>query len=138
MENRENGLIKSYSWLDWIDDIFKNGHWDEAMQKLMNGETKDLWKGKQDFKDDLLYDDSWIENEDSYELNFDNVPDTPDKIDVTVEDGIVKVKYSVKTKNFSSSYCYNRTLPEDCNYDEIKAELSEDNKLIVTVPKKKN
>ena len=59
MENRENGLIKSYSWLDWIDDIFKNGHWDEAMQKLMNGETKDLWKGKQDFKDDLLYDDSW-------------------------------------------------------------------------------
>ena len=138
MENRENGLIKSYSWLDWIDDIFKNGHWDEAMQKLMNGETKDLWKGKQDFKDDLLYDDSWIENEDSYELNFDNVPDNPDKIDVTVEDGVVKVKYSVKTKNFSSSYSYNRTLPEDCIYDEIKAELSEDNKLIVTVPKKKN
>lgn len=139
MENRENGLIKNDSWLGgWFDDFFNNGHWAEEMQKLMNGETKDLWKGKQDFKDDLLYDDSWIENEDSYELNFDNVPNNPDKIDVTVEDGIVKVKYSVKTKNFSSSYSYNRTLPEDCNYDEIKAELSEDNKLIVTVPKKKN
>lgn len=135
MENRENGLIKNYSWLDgWLDDL----HWAEEFQKLMNGESKDLWKGKQEFKDDLLYDDSWIENEDEYKMFINNVPDNTDNIDVTVEDGSVKVKYSVKTKNFSSSYSFVRTLPEDSAYDDIRASLSEDNKLTITIPKKKN
>jgi HSP20 family molecular chaperone IbpA len=60
-----------------------------------------------------------------------------DCLKVSVKDDTLKVTYKKETENSLVNYCYTRSIPEDANTDDIKAELSDKgNSLQVTVARK--
>ena len=77
---------------------------------------------------------SLVETDNHYELKYPNIPEKLDKLNVTVEDNIINVEYSYKDKNSSQTFSASRTLPEDCDYDKISANV-EDNVLVISIPK---
>lgn len=79
-------------------------------------------------------DSSWIVKKDSYEMNIPNIPEKLDKLNVSVEDNAIKIEYSYKDEHSSQSFSSYRTLPEDCDYAKISANV-ENNVLTVVIPK---
>jgi len=85
--------------------------------------------------EDMFNDKSWIVEDDHYELIYDNIPEKLDTLNVTVENGSIKIEYSYKDNNSSQKFSAHRTLPEDCVFDKIEANV-EDNVLKINIPRK--
>jgi len=84
--------------------------------------------------DDIFDDKSWIVKKDHYELKYGNIPNNLDTLNVSVEDNSIKIEYSYKDDNSSQSFSAYRTLPKDCDFAKISANV-EDNVLSINIPR---
>lgn len=113
-----------------------NNFFDKALE-TMNHNRFLLDNMFDDDFEDIFNDKSWIVEDDHYELVYENIPEKLDNLNVTVEDNSIKVEYSYKDDNSSQTFSAHRTLPEDCIFEKIEANV-EDNVLKINIPRKKN
>lgn len=84
---------------------------------------------------DFRLSEGFVEYEDRYVLKV-HIPVVGDSLEVTVEDGNLKISYNEKTENSVTQGSYSYSIPEDADVTTVDAQIDEKT-LKVEVLKKK-
>lgn len=115
-----------------MSDLINYNRFNNAVEKVFDSLFSPNFL--KDFNDDIFNDKSWVVKDNQYEMKFENIPDKLDNLNVSVEDNSIKIEYGYKDDNSSQTFSAYRSLPEDCDFEKISADV-ENNVLTIIIPR---